>query len=150
METKKQSQNSWFDWRVIVGIAAIYSLNALLLGTLDLGKLVFGHGEVRIFIFIPALGSLMFGPVSGGLGAGLGNLLNDIIDDVILSGQALDLGNFVGFVGNLVGAFFTGLFGRRITIEKDQSFYEKDMVLMYIQNILASIFGMAVITGEII
>ena len=150
MESSSKSGRSLFDWRVILGIAVIYSINALLLGSLDLGKLAEGHGEVRIFIFIPALGSLLFGPVSGALGAGFGNLLTDLIEDVILSGEMLDLGNLVGFVGNLVGAFVTGLFGRQIKITKEQSLFEKPLIIMYLQNILASVFGMAVITGEII
>lgn len=150
METSRESGRSFFDWRVILGIAVIYSMNALLLGSLDLGKLAFGHGEVRIFIFIPALGSLLFGPVSGALGAGFGNLLTDIIEDVVLSAETLDLGNLVGFIGNLVGAFVTGIFGRQIKINKDQSLIEKPMIIMYLQNILASVFGMAVVTGEII
>ena len=94
------------NWKIAGILALFYSLNALFLGKTEIFA---GHGDIRVFIFIPALTAVWFGPIIGGLAAGFGNLLLDIIDNIVLKGEPLEISHLVGFIGNLVGAYMVGI-----------------------------------------
>lgn len=147
VQTRDVAVEVWRNWKIAAILAIFYSLNALFIGK---AKLFAGHGEVRMFIFIPAITAVWFGPVVGGLVGGFGNLLIDIIDDVILSGESLEISNFIGFLANLIGAYITGVLRDPLEVTKGESIISPRQIVKYIRNTIAAIIGMGVVTGEII
>ncbi len=135
-----------FDWKVIVAVAIIYSMNAFLL---EGASSLFPHEE-RVTIVVPAFASIVFGPVIGGLGTGFGNLLLDIIDKYVLSDEGLAARHVLGFFANMVGAMVVGLYSRRTVIGPDDRIFTWERILQAIRNTLASVLGLAVVTGVMI
>ncbi|MHA1771028.1 MAG: hypothetical protein ACTSXS_05435 [Candidatus Thorarchaeota archaeon] len=135
-----------FDWKVIIAVAVIYSLNAFLL---DSASSLFPHDE-RIAIMVPAFASVIFGPLIGGLGTGFGNLLFDIFDKMVLSQEGLAARHVLGFFANMIGAMVTGFYSKRIAMKEDDAIFTKDKLLLVIRNTFASVLGLAVITGVMI
>lgn len=135
------------NWKIAVILALFYSMNALFIGETELFA---GHGDVRIFIFIPALTAVWFGPIIGGLAAGFGNLLLDIIDNIILSNEPLELSHFIGFLGNLIGAYMVGILREPLEVNREDNIFSPRYLILYIRNTIASVIGMGVTTGEII
>ena len=146
-KSKKAAVVALRNWKIAAVLAVFYSLNSLFIGST---KLFAGHGELRIFIFIPALTAVWFGPVIGGLAAGFGNLLLDIIDNVILKGESLDMSNVVGFFANLIGAYVVGLLRDELIVSKDDNILSLKFFKKYFRNLVASVIGMAITTGELI
>lgn len=146
-KSKKAATVAFQNWKIAAVLAIFYSLNSLFIGST---KLFAGHGELRIFIFIPALTAVWFGPIIGGLAAGFGNLLLDIIDNLILKGESLDMSNVVGFFANLIGAYIVGLLREELTVSKDDNILSMVFMKRYFRNLIASVIGMAVTTGELI
>lgn len=146
-KSKKAAAEAFHNWKIATVLAIFYSLNSLFIGS---AKLFAGHGELRIFIFIPAITAVWFGPIIGGLAAGFGNLLLDVIDNVILKGESLDMSNVVGFFGNMIGAYIVGLLRDELIVHKDDNIFSLRFFKKYFQNLIASIIGMGLTTGEII
>jgi len=135
------------NWKIAAILALFYSLNALFLGKTEIFA---GHGDIRVFIFIPALTAVWFGPIIGGLAAGFGNLLLDIIDNIVLKGEPLEISHLVGFIGNLVGAYMVGILREPLDVSREDNIFATRFFIKYIKNTVASIIGMGVTTGEII
>ncbi len=146
-KSKKAAVEAFQNWKIAAVLAIFYSLNSLFIGTT---KLFAGHGELRIFIFIPALTAVWFGPIVGGLAAGFGNLLLDFIKNVVLKGESLDMSNVVGFFANLIGAYIVGLLRSELHVEKEDNIFSLRYFSKYFNNLIASIIGMGITTGELI
>ena len=146
-KSKKAAVEAFHNWKIAAVLAVFYSLNSLFIGST---KLFAGHGELRIFIFIPALTAVWFGPVIGGLAAGFGNLLLDIIKNMLIKGKSLDMSNVVGFFANLIGAYVVGLLRDELAVTKEDNILSLTFFKKYFRNLVASIIGMAVTTGELI
>ena len=146
-KSKKAAVEALHNWKIAAVLAVFYSLNSLFIGST---KLFAGHGELRIFIFIPALTAVWFGPVVGGLAAGFGNLLLDIIKNMLLKGKSLDMSNVVGFFANLIGAYVVGLLRDELVVTKEDNILSMTFFKKYFRNLVASVIGMAVTTGELI
>ncbi len=136
----------FFDWKIVVLVAIIYSMNAFLF---ESASRLFPHEE-RVTIMVPALASVLFGPVIGALGSGFGNLLLDIFEKMVLSSEGLAPRHAIGFLGNLVGGAVTGLYSRRLVVKRDDPILSGQNLVLVLRNTLASILGMAVVTGVII
>ena len=143
-KSKKAAVVALRNWKIAAVLAVFYSLNSLFIGST---KLFAGHGELRIFIFIPALTAVWFGPVIGGLAAGFGNLLLDIIDNVILKGESLDMSNVVGFFANLIGAYVVGLLRDELIVSKDDNILSLKFFKKYFRNLVASVIGAHIVSG---
>lgn len=137
---------------LIVVMSFLYAINSFAIGEIKLlPNAVDGGGELRPFIFIPALASIIFGPIVGSFSAGIGNLLIDFVQDRLLQGDILDLGNFAGMVGNFLGAAVVGFLAWRLKFEKDDKvIFSGKIWLRYLQNAVAAIVGMGLVTGETI
>ncbi|MHA1813338.1 MAG: hypothetical protein ACTSYX_07885, partial [Candidatus Thorarchaeota archaeon] len=108
-----------FDWKVIVAVAVVYSMNAFLLNG---ASALFPHEE-RIAIMVPAFAAVVFGPLIGGLGSGIGNLLFDIFEKMVLSQEGLAARHVLGFFANMIGAMVTGFYSQRIIIGEDEPLF---------------------------
>ncbi len=105
-----------------------------------------GAAEFRLGIFIPALASIVYGPLAGGLTAGVGNLLIDTYDVVTGQLDTLTFDRVLGSVSNFVGAYLSGWFAR-----KARGTEEKVVRLRLIPAYtMASIIGLALVTGGLI
>ena len=136
---------------LILAMSVLYALTSFAIGEIDLLPGTEGGGELRPFIFIPALAAIMFGPTVGAFSAGIGNFLIDIINDRIIQGDILDLGNLAGFCGNFIGAAVVGFISWRLKFkEDDRIFFSWKTWLRYLQNTLAAVVGMGLVTGEVI
>jgi len=137
---------------LIVVMSFLYAINSFAIGEIKLlPNAPDGGGELRPFIFIPALASIIFGPIVGSFSAGIGNLLIDFIQDRLIQGDILDLGNFAGMVGNFLGAAVVGFLAWRLKFEKDDKVILSGKIwLKYLQNAVAAIIGMGLVTGETI
>jgi len=136
---------------LIVAMSLLYAINSFAIGEIDLLPGTAGGGELRPFIFIPALAAIIFGPTVGAFSAGLGNFLIDIINDRLIQGDILDLGNLAGFFGNFIGAAVVGFVSWRLKFNKDDRiFFSWKIWLRYLQNTLAAVVGMGLVTGEVI
>ncbi|MBD3191870.1 MAG: hypothetical protein GF308_14580 [Candidatus Heimdallarchaeota archaeon] len=136
---------------LIIAISLLYAMNVFAIGEIKLLPTTEGGGELRPFIFIPALASIIFGPLVGSFSAGFGNILIDILQDVIIEHDTLDLGNLAGFIGNFVGAGVVGLLAWRLKFDKDDRIiFSGKHWLRYIQNTIAGTLGLGLVCGEII
>ena len=135
-----------FDWKVIVAVALIYSMNAFLL---ESASNLFPHGE-RIAIMVPAYASIIFGPLIGGLGTGFGNLLFDIFEKMVLSQEGLAARHVLGFFANMLGAMVTGFYSQRIIMKEDDKIFSLEKMALAIRNTFASVLGLAIVTGVMI
>ncbi|MEA2069779.1 MAG: hypothetical protein U9O98_00660 [Asgard group archaeon] len=136
---------------IIFVMSILYALNSFAIGEIKLQPGIEGGGELRPLIFIPALAAILFGPMVGAFSAGIGNLLMDIINDTILEPSILDLSNLAGLLGNFVGALVVGILGWQLKFDKDDAiFFSGKNWLHYLQNTLAAIIGMGLVTGETI
>ncbi|NHK31350.1 MAG: hypothetical protein FK730_08365 [Asgard group archaeon] len=137
---------------LIVVMSLLYAINSFAIGEIKLlPNAENGGGELRPFIFIPALASIIFGPIVGSFSAGIGNLLIDFVQDRLIQGDILDLGNFAGMVGNFLGAAVVGFLAWRLKFDKDDKVILSGKIwLRYLQNAVAAIVGMGLVTGETI
>jgi hypothetical protein len=104
---------------------------------------------LKPFIFIPALASIIFGPLVGCFSAGIGSLLTDFIQVRLIEGLFIDLSHFAGFLGNALGAAMVGFLSQRLKLDKDDRvLFSGKTWLRYLQNTLAAMLGMGLITGE--
>jgi len=143
---KENLKDLWEKKFFVIGLAVIYAVNALIQGNVTLFG---GHGELRVFIFIPALAALWFGGPIGALTAGLGTLLLDIINNVIINGEPLDLGNLISFLGNVMGAFFVGMAGESLDVDAETNIV-KDKFTSVVWNTIVSVLGMGIFLGSFI
>ncbi len=136
------------DWKAIIIISIIYSLSALLLNVPQMSAIL--QHEERLTIVFTALGSIIFGPVIGGLGAGFGNVLYDLISHFIIDPRPLSIKNFLGFLGNLAGGAIIGWYARKLTVHPDDKIFTLDNIKKWIHNTFATIFGLSVVLPIII
>jgi len=113
-------------------------------------------GDIRPSIFLPAIVSIMYGPIIGGLAAGFGNLLVDIIKKEIITHEGLEIKHLIGFLANLMGGIVTGVIGKFLNLNA-QNFEKKAFIKKWVQiainllrNTIASIIGYGVVIGLII
>ncbi len=136
------------DWKAIIVISIIYSLSALLLNVPQMSAIL--QHEERLTIVFTALGSIIFGPIIGGLGAGFGNVLYDLISHFIIDPRPLSIKNFLGFIGNLVGGAIIGWYARKLTVRPDDKIFTFENLKKWIHNTFATIFGLSVVLPIII
>lgn len=136
---------------LIFAMTLLYAINSFAIGEIKLLPGTEGGGELRPFIFVPALAAIIFGPTVGAFSAGLGNFVIDFVNDILLEGSTLDTGNLAGFIGNFVGAAVVGFLSWRLNFGKDDKvIFSGKVWLRYLQNTLAAIVGMGLVTGETI
>jgi len=141
-----EEKTKLFDWKVIVAVAIVYSMNAFLL---EGASGLFPHEE-RIAIMVPAFAAVVFGPLIGGLGSGFGNLLFDIFEKMVLSQEGLAARHVLGFFANMIGAMVTGFYSQRIVINENEPLFSRERLLLVVRNTFASVLGLGVVTGVMI
>ncbi len=105
-----------------------------------------GAAEFRLGIFIPALTSIIYGPLAGGLTAGIGNLLIDTYDVVTGNLDSLTFDRILGSLANFVGAYLAGWFARKVR-GNDEEIVKLSFIPAYT---MTSIMGLALVTGGLI
>lgn len=129
----------------LIGFAVFYGVEVLFLNS----EAFTGYGQYRPLVFLPALVSVAFGPLSGAFVAGFGNLIYDFINKLIIQGKPLHIGHLIGFMGNFIGGYVVGLLATDIDV-KGKGLISRSSLIDYVWNTLASILGLGAVTGFII